>query len=205
MTRMWSKAPLPAGVGRVGLVCVTYQQPAQLRALSGCLLSQTYPDFCAVAIHDGPADGDAPSAWMVEGDNRFRWVATANRENKHGHANRRRGMEFLFKTESVAFIGTTNADNLYAPVYFEAMVREMANGADFVFCNMIHSHRRWQPIQSQVKRKFIDAGNWLVRTELAKQVSWDSEEYAADWDYVSRLSQIAKRPVHVPGYLFMHN
>lgn len=202
--RTWSSNYVPDN-NKVGLVVVTYDQPAQLHAMTGCLLCQTHLNFTAIAYHDGPASPAVRGRWGVPGDTRFEWVETATRENCYGHTNRRRGFESLLSRKDVNVVGTTNADNLYAPVYFEAMLEQIRNGADFVYCDMVHSHRRWNVINSAIRRKYIDAGNWLVKADIARKVVWDKTDFAADWDYVQRVIAVARNVKKVPASLFMHN
>lgn len=205
MTRRWNLKGKLDRTHLVGLAVVTYEQPNQLRALTGCLLCQTYPHFVARAYHDGPASPGVKEAWGVPGDARFEWVETPKRENCYGHTNRRLGLNELTSRPEVSVVGTTNADNLYAPVYLEAMVEAFRTGADFAYCDMVHSHRRWEKVTSVIRRKFIDAGNWLVRADIARKIQWDKTDFAADWDYVHRITSLAKAHRKIPACLFMHN
>ena len=204
MPRQWRKNGRAYPDICFGLAVVTYQQPDPLLALTGCLLAQTHTHFRATAYHDGPAALGTAQRWGY-GDLRFSWHETPVRENKHGHTNRQRGFDQLLLMPEVTHLGTTNADNLYAPVYFEAMAEAMAAGAEFAYCDMAHSHRQWAHVQSRVERKFIDAGNWMASRRLIQQVRWESQNFAADWEYVSRIASLAKCVKRIPAVLFVHN
>jgi hypothetical protein len=200
--RYWK--PKPVAKLTVGLAVATYAQEASLAALAGCLRAQTYPHFVALAVHDGPAGAAARASWPTA-DPRFRWTETPARRNAFGHNCRRLGLETLLADPGVAYLGTTNGDNLYAPVYFEALVHAMqSQKRAWAYCNMVHSHKGWMPLKTEPKRGRIDAGCWLAERRLIEGRPWSREDFAADWFYLEGVARAAK-PAKVDGYLFYHN
>jgi hypothetical protein len=71
---------------------------------------------------------------------------------------------------------------------------------------MVHSHKLWAPIKTELKRGKIDAGAWLASSALSSLVKWDSLDFAADWFYIDNLmKQPSFSAAKVDGYLFTHN
>lgn len=175
-----------------------------------CLLhsfkAQTWPHWEAIVIHDGPIKNPTAKAKIEQVDKFGKgviWlIETEERKGQFGHPYRHLGIRHA----PGHYIGLSNDDNYYAPVYFEWMLSEIqAVDAQLAYCDMIHSHRQWQVIKAQPKRGFIDAGNWLVSANIAKTTPWTDMGFSGDWTYFKALHAKAKRVVRVPAPLFVHN
>ena len=202
--RKWKKL-LINGSPKIGIVVATFEQDAMLRGLAASLQAQTYPHFVALAIHDGPADERFRKAWPID-DERFLWEELPERHNKYGHPSRRIGFEKL--SEQVEYLCNTNGDCWYAPVYFEAMLWHLQNHkASFVHCNMVHSHRLWAPMSTEIGRSKIDTGCWVADRSLVMKALplWTSNEFAADWHLIEKMMAFRPTVVKSGGYYYVHN
>ena len=193
---------------KVCISVVTYNQTDCLASLIHALKAQTFNNFSAYILHDGPWPSDANRCYVnaVDGDSRFFQMSGAIRQAKFGHALRQVGFDKGI-ANGCNWLCTMNADCWYAPVYFEWMLGSAhENKANFVYCNLVHSHKLWKPMTSELKRGSIDAGNWIADTGLVGSTKWESTDFAADWEYISKLkSKPDFRPSKVEGYIFTHN
>lgn len=210
--RYWRKHhPLPNTDLKAVMVVATYRQPIQMRVLLGSLLGQTYPNLKVIVVHDGPWDPPPYSQGLEDEYCRGRvlYVNTPVRENVFGHNCREFGRKVALSDDRdfgrADVVGFTNADNYYVPTYVESLISALNKGYDLAYCNLIHSHKLWTPMKTELKRGKIDCGAWLCRSLLVSKVSWQSSEFAEDWHYLSRLCQLKARATKVDGFLFVHN
>ena len=193
---------------KVGVVLVTYNQVECLQSLICCLKTQTWQNFQVIVSHDGPASNAVKAGYKaVAGDDtRFTFVETAERANKFGHERRYPGFVSLMQ-EGADYLCTTNADCWYTPNYFESMLYEMqATASKLVYCNMIHSHRLWQPLVTTMKKNRIDVGCWMAHKSLVEKVDWTDFSFTGDWSFIHKLHKVSDgKQVKVEGYLYVHN
>lgn len=202
--RKWKTRPV-AGSPRIGMVVATYKQDAQLRGLAASLQSQTYKNFCALAVHDGPAEDIYRKAWPTD-DPRFEWDELPARKNEFGHPSRRHG--FTQFAGRVDYLCNTNGDCWYAPVYFESMLNQIqAADADFVYCNMVHSHKLWAPLTTSIGRSCIDTGCWIAKASLVLTAlpDWTGNEFAADWTFIEKMMALKPKTTKNGGFYYIHN
>jgi hypothetical protein len=142
----------------------------------------------------------------VGNDSRFVKGNSPERENKFGHNLRQVGFD-MGVADKCNWICTMNADCWYAPVYLEWMLGSAhENKSNFIYCNMVHSHRLWRPMKTDIRRGAIDAGSWIAHTDLVGDIKWDSHIFAADWDYINKLKCSPDfKPAKVEGFIFTHN
>lgn len=184
------------------MIVAAYERPRPLACLLHSFLCQTYENFEVLIIHDGPG---AAAREVVEriGDRRIKFMETDRRTNQFGHPLRKLGIGYC----SGQYVGMSNDDNYYVPVYFEWMLHSLvASGALFAYCNTIHSHHLWQPYDTKPMRGALDAGAWIADTELVKTTEWTDFGSAGDGTYIDALvAKAQNRIVKVPGYVFVHN
>lgn len=172
-----------------------------LRCLLASFSSQTYPNWEAVVVHDGPMQ-----SWyrekLGECDSRVRIEETPAKIGHFGHKYRHRYACGV--TEG--WIGFTNDDNYYAPTYFEWMLAEgIAKKAEFVFCDMVHSHKQWRPFPTQPRYKKLDLGGFIAKKELVHRTPWTDFSFKGDGTYINALVANAKKTHKVGATLFVHN
>ena len=193
---------------KIGLAVATYRQSHSLEALLLSLQAQTHRNFQIVVAHDGPwypqHINDLRFKYAV--DDRISFVHSPQRMNVYGH--NLREMVRVGLANRCDLVGFCNGDVYYAPTYFEWMAAQMAKrNALFGFCNLIHSHKMWQPMKTELRRGKIDVGCFLADAGLVAETPWTSTEFAADWVYINSLTKglssndIAK----IDGFLYVHN
>lgn len=217
--RNWKPKKIP-GVQRVGVAVAAYLGPgdprgpeSRRRAALACLVAsiqaQTYGDWLVHITHDGPAPKDAGTkaliAWLTS-DSRVRWLETPERKQQFGHPYRQKAVEYLARAGCV-WVGLTNDDNFYAPIWFEWALSLACLGrvCDLVYCDLVHSHRLWKPMVTRPKYKHLDLGGLLVKASLALKVPFDKTTFNADGDWIDRLAKKARNIQKVDAVLFTHN
>jgi len=202
-----SKFP-PVDKLKVGVAVATYRQSHSLDALLLSFQAQTHRNFQIVVAHDGPWDPQHINdlRFKYSTDDRFSFVHSPERKNQYGH--NLREMVRVGLAQRCDLVGFTNGDVYYAPTYFEWMASEMLKReAAFGFCNLIHSHKLWQPMKTELRRGKIDVGCFLADAGLVAETAWTSTEFAADWTYIEALTRglDAKDIAKIDGYLYVHN
>lgn len=180
------------------IVAATYQQDHQLKCFVECILCQTNPSWRLLIVHDGP---DMPDFLKKEPkDKRITIMHTETRFDDWGHSPREIGLKST-KPDSYYTL-LTNCDNYYAPVFIDEMC---LYSEDLVYCDMVHSHVKYMARATELKRKAIDIGSVIVRTDIAKKVGFKSKTYIADWDYIENILKLNPTTRKVAKVLFTHN
>jgi hypothetical protein len=210
--RFWKPRTIP-GTPNVGVACATWIDglfAPRLQALKGLISAfkcQTWDHWMLEVTHDGPLVTNDLQKEMdaLQECGRVEIVCTAERKQKFGHPWRQDAIDRLLSS-GCEWIGLTNDDNYYVPVYLEWMLSEAyRHNSKFVYCDMIHSHKLWRPLPGEVKRGKIDLGSFLVHKDVATKIKFDQTHFAADWDYISRVRAAAKKVAKVQATLFVHN
>jgi hypothetical protein len=202
--RFWTRREVP-GTPLVSMVIAAYtrQDPRLLDALLClvyCLRAQTYSNWEAIIVHDGP-NGVHGQTIDAIGDARLRWLETPERKQQHGHPWRAYGIS-LARGD---YIGLSNGDNYYVPVYFEAMLNALlTHHAQFAYCDMIHSHREWQPYPTEPHSGRLDLGAWVANAELVKATPWTDMGFNGDGTFIEALVARAAKLVKLENCLFVH-
>ena len=194
---------------KIGIALVTYNQGDCLASLIHAIKAQTFKNFKIYIMHDGNWTCDEhrdKCIKAVDNDPRFSIACTDKRANKFGHNMRKIGIRAAL-ADGCNWIGTMNGDCWYVPVYFEWMLSQaLTKKANFVYCNMIHSHQLWESLNTSIKRGRIDGGCFLANRDICKDVRWGDTDFAADWHYIERLKKQPNfAPVKIDRFLFTHN
>lgn len=212
--RFWNSRKI-AGTPKVGIAVASYlvAEPRRRRSLE-CLIAamqaQTYANWQLLIVHDGmvahTSEENRTLARLRELDfERIEVWETAERKQQFGHSHRQSAIERMLQS-GCEWIGLTNDDNYYVPVYLEWMIATaQEKKAEFVYCDCVHSHKQWKPMPGVLKRGHIDLGSFLVHHTLARKVKFDKFTFNGDWDYINRLTSASKKIAKVPGTLFIHN
>ena len=187
----------------VSMVVAAFNRPAQVQAMLHSLLVQTLQDFEIIVVHDGPGPAVQEAVYRI-GDARIVYHELPTRRNDWGNSSK----EFGSALAQGAYIGHSNDDNYYAPVYLEALVGAMQQAnAEFAYCNMVHSHHGYAAFDTAPIPGWIDGGGWLCRANCVQVTPWPeskSDPYA-DGHYVQALLSRCSGVVKVPAFLFVHN
>jgi hypothetical protein len=206
--RYWHRKKIKIkGEPLVSFLIAAYVDSERICSALACLLyslkAQTWPHWHALVVHDGPAD--KATRRFVSGlteDPRIAMAETPERKGHFGHPWRQWALDHA----PGEFITLTNQDNYYAPVFAEACVNEFVNkGADFVYCNFVHSHRDWQHFEASPRKSRLDLGAFMVRSELAKSVPFDDHSFSGDGAYIDKLVARAGKVTKLKHDLFVHN
>jgi glycosyltransferase involved in cell wall biosynthesis len=194
--------PLPVrGEPTVSLAVATYRQPDPLAGLLYSLRCQTYDRWEAIVVHDGPGPETRAQVERLA-DARVRLIETPQRKGQFGHPWRQVGIREC----TGQYIGLTNGDNYYAPVYFEWLLHVLTTRqADFAYCDLVHSHERWAYFPTAPHKSALDLGAWIAKAELVKATPWRDCGFAGDGTFIEDLVAQARVVVHVPACLFVHN
>jgi glycosyltransferase involved in cell wall biosynthesis len=198
--RNWTPLPIP-GRPKVSIVVATYQQTDELACLLYSFKAQTYDNWEIILVHDGP-DPEARAVVARVGDARIRLIETPERKGQYGHPWRKLGIDGC----TGDYIGLSNADNYYMPVYFEWMLSALVTqNAEFAFCNMVHSYLHWGPFTTRPEKGGLDLGAWIAKASLVQATPWWDMGFMGDGTFIEDLLRKARGVVHVPGCLFVHN
>lgn len=111
-----------------------------------------------------------------------------------GHDKRATGL----RDATSEWVGFFNDDDSYSRDYLEKMLTA-GEGYDVVFC-------AWNEIPDcEFRGCSSTAGNFLVRTSLARQAGWEGRDYAADAHFIDALNVAGAVSVKVPEILYRHN
>lgn len=206
----WEPKPI-TGSPKVSMVIAAYHRPDPLASLLYSLRSQTYPNWEAVIVHDGAGKSAKQVVEAIQ-DPRIRFVETTERRGNYGHPWRSYGISLA----TGDYIGLSNDDNWYAPVYFEWMLSVLTTQqAQFAYCDMVHSHQQWKfyPTQHRRFRLFptrpkkgtLDLAAWIAEASLVKNTEWTDFSFDGDGTFIEALTAKCAKVLHVPGCLFVHN
>jgi glycosyltransferase involved in cell wall biosynthesis len=196
----WKPLPI-VGTPKVSLAIATYRQPDPLACLLYSLKAQSYDHWEAIVVHDGPG----PEARAVVdhiADARIRLIETPERKGQYGHPWRQLGIEAC----TGDYIGLSNGDNYYAPVYFEWLLHVLTTRhGDFAYCDLVHSHERWAYFPTTPRKSGLDLGAWIAKAALVRATPWRDMSFAGDGTFIEDLVARARAVIHVPACLFVHN
>lgn len=203
--RFWKPRKIE-GNPRLAMIVASYingdvRRGHALHCLLCSFLAQTYKNWIATVVHDGSVS--APFYLPTQlFDNRVKMIQTKERLQQFGHPHRRK-----FALEAQAdYIGFTNDDNYYMPTYFEWMLGELvAKKADFVYCDMVHSHRGWKPMTTTPRYRGLDMGGFIASKALIEKTPWTDYSFRGDGMYINALTANARKVIKVPATLFVHN
>lgn len=198
--RNWAPKTIP-GNPKVSLAVAAYNRHDPLLTLLYSLKSQSYTNWEAVIMHDGPCDRTLCGAIAGLNDGRIRLCETDTRAGQYGHPHRKRAADLC----TGDYIGMTNDDNYYVPVYFEAMLHALTStDAAFAHCDMIHDYWDWAYFSTKPRRARIDLGCFLAKADLVKGTPWRNFTEEGDGIFIEELAAKGK-VVHLPMCLFCHN
>lgn len=191
---------------KVGIAVATYRQTDCLQALICSLKAQTFKNFVVEVVHDGLVRDDVSAAYKAVADHRFT-LNEATHKGQFGHPHRHATWEYLAEPHGCTHLMATNGDNLYAPVFLEALLAAIVRyKADLAYSDCVHSHKLWAPMSTRLERGKIDLGCWVAKADGVLATPWEDFSFAGDWHYLARL--LARRPYEtakVDGCLFVHN
>lgn len=206
-----------AGRPRIGFGVASYlnadeRRAAAMRGFVASLQAQTWANWRAVLLHDGPLTVDPDGSTLraideVRREPRVQFIQTERRLQQYGHPWRQRAIEML--AQDCDWIVLTNEDNYYVPVFAEWMlaVGTTTDGCSMVYCDTIHSHQMWAYQNTEPRLGQVDLGAVMVRRELALRVPFDNFGFKGDGHWINGLvaASAPQVPAKVQAGIFVHN
>lgn len=195
----------------LNVICVAYRKTPELRMLINCFFVQSDPRWNLFIIHDGPPPADLVKMIEFYRDPRIKFEFTEKVNGSWGHPNRRMMLRKMPHSRK-DFILITNDDNYYVPLFVEMMMtqaRKEANNTGIVYCNTVHNYTKYDVLETRLKRGSVDMGSFIVRSDVARKVGFNSDEFDADGIYAEECAQYCSKMklklVHIRKALFVHN
>lgn len=172
-------------------VVTSHDNPEGLRYILRNLAEQTRrPDEIIVlmSVEDSSYSGvniDGHDATFIYQPNRNDW----------GHEKRATGLGLA----QGDYVGFFNDDDMYDLSYIAMMMAEAEAGADVVYCD-------WSGISNcSFCLGSSTSGNYIVRTELAREVGYTDRHYEADGTFIDRIRESGAKVLKVERLLYWHN
>lgn len=165
----------------IEFVIPAYDRPDHLMCCVSSIMAQTSSNWKIHIIGDGAPEGRYDKVLKYcEGDDRIKFTNLPTRSNDYGHTPRNYGLEKA--TEE--WVVTTGEDNFYVCSFVEEFLSIVNEDTKFVYCDMIHNRFLYKYFDCQPVLTKIDAGNFMVKTELGQQIKYRTDDYGADGMYV---------------------
>jgi len=199
--RHWNTREVP-GNPKVSLAIAAYNRPDHLCCLLYSLKAQTYKNWEAVIVHDGPNPEIRKKIEQIN-DDRIVYIDDVKRKEQYGHPHR----QFAISRCTGEYIGMSNDDNYYAPVYFEWMLSALYSAnALFAHCDMVHNYWEWSYFVTRPRKDQCDLGAWIAHGSIVRNTPWRDMSFSGDGTFIEDLvAQVGDKVVHVPGVIFVHN
>lgn len=194
-------------MSKIEFIIPTYSRVSHLLTILGSLKAQTNQNWKAHVVADCPPYSIKEyMKKMIEflDDERIVLTFTENRYNDWGHTPRNIGLENA--TED--WVIMTGEDNYYVPTFVENFLNAISESTHFVFCNMVHNWNRDQYVSVDCQPSYgkIDMGNFMTKTEFAKQMKLDVTLISADAKFVDEyLKNFKGEVVKIDKFLYVHN
>jgi glycosyltransferase involved in cell wall biosynthesis len=192
-------------MSKIEFIIPTYNRPEKIMVILSSLVCQTNNNWTAHVVIDGLTNEYRTVKDIFQNNPQIRFSHIEDGPSKDwGHTPRQYGLDNA-KEEWVVMTGD---DNYYVPVFVDEMLKDTSK-THFVYCNMVHNwvNNEYIPIDSEPKRYRIDIGNFMVRTELGKQIKLHKHLNEADGIYVEEFLSTFKgmKPKKVNKILYVHN
>jgi glycosyltransferase involved in cell wall biosynthesis len=193
-------------MSKIEFVIPTYNRVDHLMCLLNSLCAQTNDNWVAHVIADCPPQGTLDKVMRYfKGDDRFIFTILPDRYNDWGHTPRNIGLE-MAKEDWVVMTGE---DNYYTPVFVDEFLKAATPNSHFIYCDMVHNWLNFEYIhlKSRPVMDHIDIGNFMTRSQYAKQLTLDTTIAAADGKFVE--DYLRKFPdgtiTYIKKILYVHN
>lgn len=167
---------------------VAYDRPIQMMNLCGMFLIQNNPNWDLTLMYDGYPPKQVHDIMSLFADERIHFTHSGSRNGKWGHPNRKAMIQSL-EPDADSYVLITNDDNMYVPIFVDAMLSACKSDVGMVFCDTLHSYTGFTHTKSQLKENFIDMGAFIVRCDIAKEVGFNHEHFSADGRYAEECAK----------------
>ena len=192
---------------KLHVLCVAYGRPIHLMNICGIFLVQTNPNWELTIMYDGKPPESIAGIMDLYNDPRITFTHSERRKQKWGHPNRKTMLEQV-KANDDDIILLTNEDNMYVPIFVEAMLKTAKEGVGFVMCDILHNYEDYKVMEVKLKENYIDMGCFCVRADVAKKVGFNHVNFSADGRYAEDCAKYCKEKkleiLHIQRPLFIH-
>lgn len=167
---------------KIEFIIPTYNRPHQLMGVISSLFSQTSPNWKIHVVADSMYDGYQKVKDYFQNDERIKFTELNGPHKDWGHTARNYGLQ----SATEEWVVMTGDDNYYVPVFVQDFLNAVDENTHFVFCNMIHNwtHQQYLLIDSVPRVGAIDIGNFMSKTNLAKNIKLDPANAQSDGLFV---------------------
>ena len=190
---------------KIEFIIPTYNRPNQLMGVISSIFSQTSSNWRIHVVADAVYDGYQKVKDYFQNDERIKFTELNGPHKDWGHTARNYGLQLA--TEE--WVVMTGDDNYYMPVFVEDFLNVVDENTHFVFCNMIHNwtHQQYLIINSVPRVGSIDIGNFMSKTDLAKNIKLNPTNAQSDGlfveEYLRRYPHGTMKKINQP--LYVHN
>lgn len=193
----------------VSIIAVTYNQNEILKCFINSIKSQTSKNWKLTIIYDG-VNEELKNELLSQGylnDDKIIFIEHPYRTENYGHLLRKWALENL---ELNDYVLLTNGDNYYTPNMIEEVEKRTE---DLIYFDLVHSHKTkvnhnqhtYGYMNSKLQSSYVDIGNVVVKSKIAKKVGFNSTRFAADWDYIDDILKLTPSIYKIEKILFVHN
>ena len=190
------------------IIAVTYNHKDSLKCFINSIKNQTNNGWSLFIIHDGP-NPSLKEELTNENylSDKVSFIEHPVRTENYGHLLRKWSLENIELSEKVLL---TNADNYYTPNLVDEVLKYEE---DFIYFNVVHSHKNksnhnkstYGFMNADLICGKIDMGCAVIKSELAKQVGFNSIAFEADWYYFEDVLKTNPSILKIDKVLFVHN
>jgi glycosyltransferase involved in cell wall biosynthesis len=191
---------------KIEFIIPTYNRPDKLMVILSSLKAQTINQWKVHVVADAIYEGYQEVKDYFKNDDRFKFSELNGPHKDWGHTARNYGLEHL-EEEWVVMSGD---DNYYVPVFVETFLESIKFRKDvnFVHCNLVHNWIRndYIALVSVPRVNRIDIGNFMSKSEFAKQLRLDVTKANADGLFVEEyINKFKGNIIHIEKFLYVHN
>jgi glycosyltransferase involved in cell wall biosynthesis len=191
---------------KIEFIIPTYNRPYKLMTIISSIKAQSIDAWKIHVVADAMYEGYDEVKNIFINDPRIRFSELNGPHGDWGHTARNYGLQEA--TEE--WVVMTGDDNYYVPVFCELFLQSIENepSVNFVYCNMVHNwvNNDYIPVRSVPQINGIDIGNFMSKTENAKQLRLDVNEADADGRFVEEyLQKFPASILHIDKLLYVHN
>lgn len=136
---------------------------------------------------------------------RIRFTCIRGPHTDAGHTPRNYGLE----QSTADWVIMTGDDNYYVPTFVNEVLNIVEPDTRFIYCDMIHNGYGYRLFECHHSSHYIDIGNMIVRSELAKQLRLDTTKNDADGifctEYINKFCNNNNAIKKINKILYVHN
>jgi glycosyltransferase involved in cell wall biosynthesis len=190
---------------KIEFIIPTYNRPHQLMTVISSIYSQTSDNWKIHVVADSVYDGYSKVKDYFSDDERIKFTELDGPHNDWGHTPRNYGL----RKATEEWVVMTGDDNYYMPIFVQDFLNSVERDTHFVYCNMIHNwtQQQYLHINSMPKLGAIDIGNFMSKTDLAKNIKLDTTYEQSDGlfveEYLKKYPHGTIKKINKP--LYVHN